>query len=162
METIHVLKDWINAAAEATNDFAAQALGVEQSIATCGIEIIDEPSCSDLEGSCLQLTCGETSIKVCFLSGEDILMKIARIMLAISSEDELSKKDMIDAIKEAINIISGGIKRRLNEQFIGGITLGLPLFMKREFMNEEHENRVIAKIVVAEMPVFLIAISNSG
>lgn len=149
------LKNWIHAAAEATNEFAEQALGIKES---CNIEIINDMSCRDMAGSSLLLHSSDTSIKVGFFSSDVVLMKIAKLILDIPSADELSRNDMIDAINEIINIISGGVKRRLNDQASGGISLGLPSFIEADYHDcKKNEETLFARMLIAEMPILLLA-----
>lgn len=150
------LQDWILAASEATNEFAEQALGIRGS---SNIEMMNDTSCRDMAGSSLLLHCSDMSVKVGFFSSDVVLMTIAKIILDVPSEDELSREEMIDAINETINIISGGVKRRLNDLANGGISLGLPLFIEADYDCKKNKGALFARMLIGEMPVLLLALA---
>jgi CheY-specific phosphatase CheX len=62
---------------------------------------------------------------------------------------------MIDAIKEVINIISGGIKCRLNDQISGGITLSIPFFLDGKEAQEKNQGALIENIIISGRPLSL-------
>ena len=155
MTTSYALEDFINAAAEAVGDFAGQMLGADNPIQFNKLEQMKEEKYHTLLGSYLALNCGDQLIKVYFLSSEEVLMNLVKRMLAMSPDEPLAREDMIDAIKEIINIISGGIKCRLNDHVNGGILLGLPSFIEGKSMQTKENGRITGQLFVAGMPVFL-------
>ena len=144
---------WIKVAVEATNEFARQALCFEEHVSSSNMGLMEEET--PLSGSYLMLTCGEFQMEIGFLSSEKILMEIARILFVVTPEEVLPREDMIDAIKEVINIISGGVKCRLNDQISGGITLSIPFFLEGKDVQEKNQDALIENIIVAGMPVSL-------
>lgn len=155
MSNTEGLERFIVAAVEAMSDFSIQMLGAEDSIDPDSMEPIKEWDSHACLGSYLPLNCGEDLIEVGFMSSEDVLRVIVKRMLELSGEEDLPRDDMIDATKEIINIISGGIKCRLNEKVDGGILLGLPSFSEKPCCDLKKNNTLVGKLHVANMPVFL-------
>lgn len=148
------LQEWIHAEAEAVADFSQEILGIPISIDAADIEWTDKELCQSFMGAYLELSADEEKIKIFFLSNEEVLMTLAKLMLLISPQDTLSQEDMMDAIKEVVNIISGGIKSRMNERMSGRLLLGLPSFSEKNVIPHQKEV-LIGKVLVANMPLFL-------
>ncbi|MDR3443005.1 MAG: chemotaxis protein CheX [Legionella sp.] len=149
-----ILEEWIQAQAEAVADFSQEILGVPGSIHVAPIEWMDKELCLSLMGASLELSNNEQLIKILLLSNEEVLTKIAKLMLMSTPGELLSQADMMDAIKEVVNIISGGIKSRMNERMGGGILLGLPYFSQKNLISQEADV-LIGKVSVANMPIYL-------
>lgn len=155
MNCTNALDSWIHAAAEAAHDFSGQMLGLDESDNVYDIKRVYDDVSDSLPGSCIALSCGEDLIEISFLSQEEVLTKIGRLMLVMSPEEELRREDMMDAIKEAINIISGGVKCRLNNEVTGGILLGLPTYSEQKKIHNTGKESIAGMIHVANMPVLL-------
>ena len=54
--------------------------------------------------------------------------ELARALLCMEPEDELSDEDMADAMNEVANIVGGGVKRRMVD-VDPSLKLGLPVFI---------------------------------
>ena len=162
MATTHALMDWLNATNDTIGEHLGPMLGVEHLVDSHRMDLINDSDIDAIMGSYLLLNCANThSIKVSFLSSEDVLMQIAKKILGLSPTDELSRDDMIDAIKEVINIISGGVKSRLNHQVSGGIALGLPFFVDKTDDFPKSEDTLFGKIIISGMPIYL-SVSNAA
>lgn len=153
-----LLQDFVQAAGEATVEYTKMSFGIENGITPDRFELIENDSPLPTSGSCLVLTVNDMSITVGLLSIEDNLMKMAKSILDLPVDQEISKEEMMDTVNEMINIISGGIKSRLNNKVEGGITLGLPKFIELDWDNY-HNAAAIAKILIDDMPVYLLASS---
>lgn len=119
---------WLTAAVNATNDFVINALD-EQYINSSSLDEAKRADPTQLSGAYLLLDCGAYQVEVGVLVDLENLMQITRKMLSLSPQAPLDREQMSDALNEIVNIISGGIKSRLNDQVEGGITLGLPRFL---------------------------------
>lgn len=119
---------WLNAAVDAVNDFVSMGLGEEGAQA-----LINDSSPVEnlkmLSGSSLVLSCSNEQIEIGLLADPQNIKMITQKMLSLSPEEGVDKEQMSDALNEALNIISGGIKSRLNDKADGGIVLGLPKFI---------------------------------
>lgn len=148
-----ILEEWIHAEAEAVADFSQEVLGIPVSVNVAPMEWTDKEVCQSFMGAGLELSNNEQMIKILLLSNEEVLIKIAKLMLMITPDEILSQADMMDAIKEVVNIVSGGIKSRMNERMGGGLLLGLPYFSQQNVIPQE--DVLIGKMSVANMPIYL-------
>lgn len=156
MLSTQTLDVWMSAASEAVNDFSVQMLGIEELNYFSNLEQINEELFVSLAGSYIQLNCGDSLVEVAFLSSDDVLLKIGKLMHKVAPADQLFRDDMIDAIKEVVNIISGGIKSRLNGQIEGGILLGIPMFSDNLQTYKQAKESLSGVVHLDDMRIYLL------
>lgn len=92
----------------------------------------------DLEG-CLSICCEKKCAQA-----------ITMNMLGFDSVDGISDEDICDATGEVVNMIMGGMKKRLHET-VSNIELSIPLVVKgRQLTNElgEGKQQILAKVQI--------------
>ncbi|WP_133137766.1 chemotaxis protein CheX [Legionella rowbothamii] len=147
---------WLTAAVDAVNDFVINGLG-DQDTEVFSLEYSRIQNPNQLSGSYLMLDCGTYQVEVGLLVDLENLNQITRKMLSLSSKEKLDKEQMSDVLNESINIISGGIKSRLNDHIEGGITLGLPRFLK----NTEESRKIAILLQYVSIGDLRLSISVS-
>lgn len=79
-------------------------------------------------GAYLNLSTPEEPIQVGVLVSPEGCQRLAKVLLGMEAEDEdLPAGDVSDAMCEIINMIAGGLKRRVSGEL--AVTLGLPIFV---------------------------------
>lgn len=133
------LTQWINSAAEAFHDFMGQLLMNDQEIGSDSLELFDGHDVHALgllAGASLFLEVEQgTTIALKILASKSALSELTHLMLNTSKHEPIEQEDIIDAIKEIVNIVSGGVKCRLNSEYNDSIVLGLPLYIEERIMN---------------------------
>lgn len=159
MSTLH-LKDWLTAMSEATAETASQTLSCESSADGCETkEQIDLPD--DVSGSFLTLFTEKDSVQVGIVANKKSLENMAKAMLCMGPEETVATADITDAIGEIINIVAGGVKRRLNEP-TGGIKLGLPMFVEGKVAQGESQEGAVSQIKIGESLAYLLVLRKKG
>ena len=116
------IERWIDAAEDATRELAVAALGCSvEANATRGTE---PPA--QLSGAYLQLLSDRQVVQVGLCGDEAALTHLAAGLLGL--DGPLSHADVTDAVGEIVNMVAGGIKRRLLPAY-PGLQLGLPVFI---------------------------------
>ncbi|WP_028383011.1 chemotaxis protein CheX [Legionella moravica] len=146
---------WIDVIAESASDYARQTLFKDLFHDSMNKNRITESNLTSLSGSYLLLTANKSDIELGFLSDESVLMDLARTILSVSPEVIIPRLDMMDAVNEVINIISGGVKSRVNDQITGGIVLGIPYFLEGDAVQKKIQQGAVETIDFAGMPVTL-------
>lgn len=115
--------DWMAATEHSVRELATIALGAEDCrIVGHGAEVPHDP------GAYLALLGKDTSLQVGLMASERDCQVLAKMLLGMAPEDEdLPASDLADAMCEMINVIAGGIKRRVSGTI--DLNLGLPLFV---------------------------------
>lgn len=156
MNTISI-DNWLTAMIEATDETATQTLGFE-SVAgkhTIGEQPVDKP------GSFISLASENDSVQIGLVSNKEGLELLAKSMLGMTPEEEIAQADITDAVGEIINIVAGGVKRRLNEQ-AGGMKLGLPMFIDGKIAQGGSQELACANLNLGNIPAHLLVLRKKG
>lgn len=136
-----LLTQWINAAAEAFNAFIIQSLLLEQEIGSDNLELMDGADVHTLgflSGASLCLNVEQNQmVEIKILAHESTLVSLTHLMLSAPIHEPIGKDDVSDAIREIVNIISGGVKCRLNAEYDDTIILGLPLYIDEQVLHDD-------------------------
>ncbi len=146
------MQDWINAMADATGELATSTLGFEG----CSIRETGSVYPDGMAGSLLSLTNTQDSIQVGILSTPEGCRNLAKSMLGMGPEEDLTDGDMADAVSEAINIVAGGVKRRLSGD--SPLQLGLPLFINGRIEPGDRQEPMFAKAMVGPIEICLVVL----
>lgn len=146
---------WLNATIEAVSDFVIN--GLEEPEAYVSVLDYSKIENSNIAGSYLTLSTKCNKIEIGLIVDHESLKKITMKMLCLSTDEMINKEQMSEALKEVTNIISGGIKSRLNDQVTGGIILGLPLFL--ENTKEARRNATLLRYIAVNDLSICISIS---
>lgn len=118
------LENWVVAVTGAMEESAVM-LG----FGSCTLEGHEDDVPGDLVGAHITIVGDHGAVHLAVLStaaGNDF---IARTMLMMEPDEELSQEDIADTVGEIANIVAGGVKGALS-QWDGGLKLGLPIFIK--------------------------------
>jgi Chemotaxis phosphatase CheX len=84
---------------------------------------------------------------------------LAKALLGMDpAEDDLPDPDVSDAMCEIINIVAGGLKRRINTEL--PVTIGLPIFVAGQPWPNAHQSVVERKLSVGEVPTSVILLTQ--
>lgn len=117
------LGDWLDAADRAFREIAETALGFETT------EFLSRKNSMprDLPGAYVPLFTDGSSLQVGIAGSLESCREIARALLCMEPDEELTHGDMADALGEIANIAAGVLKGHMAAQY-QSITLGLPIF----------------------------------
>lgn len=155
------LKDWMAAMIEATCESATQMLSIESKADTAELNEGAVSVPDGVLGSFISLVSEADTVQTGFLSNKEGLAILAKAMLGMTPEEEISDSDRTDAVSEIINVVAGGVKRRLNE-ITGGMKLGLPMFIEGKVAHGESQEVITAKLVLGSVPVYLTVLRKKG
>ena len=155
------LKEWMAATAEATCESASQMLAIQSNPDNASYKEDGKDLPENAQGSFISLVSEADTVQVGFLSTKEGLALLAKAMLGMTPEDELSDSDMTDAVGEIINVVAGGVKRRLNDS-TGGMKLGLPMFIEGKVAYGDSQEMMAAHILLGSVPVHLLVLRKKG
>ncbi len=135
---------WLDALTDAIEELASLNLGMDVAEAVRR----EEPSTDSRSTASIDLRCPTGSWRISIASDTDGCQTLARTLLGLEPEEEdLPDADVADAFGEVLNILAGGLKKRLSGAE-GDIFLGLPEVRIGEPMNAEYEGRVLASTAI--------------
>jgi hypothetical protein len=110
-------------------------------------------------GAYLGLVAQEEPIQVGLLCEPAGCQLLAKALLGMDAADEdLPAADVGDAMCEIINIVAGGLKRRVSGQL--AITLGLPIFVAGHPLPNQQQEISARQLKIGEVPVSLLVLTQ--
>jgi Chemotaxis phosphatase CheX len=119
------LNDWLEAMKKSASEFAQTTLGLP------GIVVSPESdslSWEDTIGAYVPWVSDDQSVQIGLITTPENCYQLARSLLGLTENDELTEEDMADAVREIVNILAG-----MSKSIIGGnvsaSNMGLPVFI---------------------------------
>lgn len=116
------LNPWIDAARLAVVDLARQALGAVAQVAPTAT-LVD-----GLAGALIPIVSDLEPVQIGLFSSAAGCEALARALLGSAPGDPVTRADVVDAIGEIVNMLSGNIKARV-ARYANHAALGLPTFV---------------------------------
>ncbi|MBU8921677.1 MAG: chemotaxis protein CheX [Bacteroidales bacterium] len=114
---------WLHAMSASLEELATGMLGFDGSSIT-GME---DGLPDKINGAHVAMISLHESLNVGLFADNKDCVSLAKAMLCMEEDDEISEEDVRDSMGEIVNIIAGGVKRRMIED-IPTIKIGLPVF----------------------------------
>jgi hypothetical protein len=151
-EDPNLVSTWLSAMVSSAEELATSTLGLD------GITEIESgfPSDKGFPGSYVALVGDDFNFEYGVAGSWESCATLGRALLFMEPDEELTDDDMADAINEVINIVAGGVKRRMTE-IDPGLKLGLPAFFNGTLHPTSHQEAAGSKIEIAGAEVYLLA-----
>lgn len=153
METEHFGR-WKKTAIEAIHEYASMSLSALSSFdSSLSDEISSDVDAEHLPGSIMTLTTKDKPVVIGMSADNMVLTALAKAITQSAEQAELNRAEVQDAMNEMLNVVCGGVKRRLNDTIPGGITLGIPEFYQQlpDLMSVPVQTRVF----IDQLPIYL-------
>jgi hypothetical protein len=126
------IENWLEAAEQALLEVALGALGAPDGhvLARAG----ESPSA--MSGAYLQLISDQEVVQLGVCAGDEGLRTLAGALLGISGD--VTAGDLQDAVAEIVNMVAGGLKRRMATAD-PGLRLGLPMWVQGHLVASERQ-----------------------
>lgn len=119
----------------------------------------ESPGYGTGHGAYLSLNTPEEPIQVGLLATPEDCQVLGKALLGMEPGDEdLADGDVSDAMCEIINMIAGGMKRRVVEEL--PITLGLPIFVSGHPLPNQHQEVSSRALTIGDVAVNLILLTQ--
>lgn len=146
---------WLEALIGALDEFALVALGLE-----CDASAPKPaPTNADLSGASVDITAGDVSVRVGFLSTAEGRLAITRAFLAFGPDEESPPEELVqDVIREIINVLAGGVKQRMTDTAPGDFWLGIPHELSGMSATGTAKNLASTELKLGGVPARLVTI----
>ena len=148
------VSDWVAAMADASTELAV-SLGID------GVELLgwhDLPP-TGMAGAYIPLLAEDQTLQLALLASPTGCADLARLLLGMEPDDEVSDADIADAVGELVNIVAGGVKQRLQDS-TGGLRLGLPVFIHGYVQPTQQLEISLASARIGEVEAHLMALRS--
>lgn len=99
-------------------------------------------------------------LQIGLFSSEDGCASIARALLGFSPTDKLSRADIVDAVNEVVNMLSGSIKSRV-PGYSTHAALGLPTFVLGPVECASGQEVAAVPVTVAGVQAFVFVVRSA-
>lgn len=145
------LNDWLESLKESTHDLLTTSLRFDGSAMN---DAGQKPS-DKRPGAYIAVLGEVNSMHLGLSSTPQGCRALARALLGMRSDEELTDGDAIDGVSEVMNIIAGKVKSRMTGRD-GSLRLGMPIFMDAPIQMRDNMERVVADLKVGPVPVQLL------
>ena len=141
------LRDWLQAAVNATEQVAETALACQAGPLPDGEALGD-----DFCGSHIALFSDAGSLQISLLSTPAGCAALSRELLGMTPDDgDLETAEVADAFGEIANLLAGSMKMQLSDK-VNGLSLGLPVFISGQIMRRRDEKIETSLLRVGDIP----------
>lgn len=157
MTTTVQLDKWLEAVEGGLRDLARDGMGHEHlEVVSHGTEIPE-----DMPGAFIPLLAPEESVQVGLVSSPEGGKAMARLLLQMGPNDELSQSDLTDALGEAANMLAGFVKRNMQDH-VASVHLGLPLYVNGHLETTERVRAVVTHLKMGDIPLAIIVLRSAA
>jgi hypothetical protein len=144
----------LDALTESTSELTSTVLG-GLSFEALG----DSADFSAKNGAYLGLVAQDEPIQVAILVDGPGGQRLSKALLAMEPADEdLSPSDVSDAMCEIINIIAGGLKRRVSQQM--SVTMGLPIFVSGHPLPNQQQAVLARALIIGDVSASVLLLTQ--
>ena len=149
-------QDWLEVLMSVTEEFAHDTLGFTSYEHLNSHDRAPESG----TGTYIPLVGARASLEMAIVSTDQGCRQLAGALLGMDAaeSEELPQDDVVDAFCEIINIVSGVVKQRVNEED-SSFNLGLPIFVQGQIRVMEHQGTAVAQVKMGDIPVQLVVVT---
>ncbi len=155
-----IWEPWLHAMTEAVGEIAETSLGydgcrvLEQaqygSVSTFGVPV---------RGAVISLCVREQILNLALYSDSSGCRRLAQAFLGMTEDEELPEPDVDDSLRELVNILAGGVKRRLPD-LAGELWLGLPASVTSQLEPGRSDDATLVNLSIGPVPVQVQLVQN--
>lgn len=145
---------WLDAARVAVVDIARQALGCG---AVCGE---DAPLPHDLAGALIPIVSNLPPVQIGLFASQAGCELLARALLGSGPQETLTRAEMVDAMGEIVNMLSGNVKARV-ARYANHAALGLPTFLQGTIEVQSNQQADVLPVTIGDAEAFVIVLHTA-
>ena len=147
--------DWLDALESELNALVTNAFGMPAVRAVA--RGVTPPAA--MEGAYLGLASSEGPIQVGLAASSAGCQAFARALMSMEPDaPPLSAADVADAVCEIVNMLSGGVQRRIRQKFGLEFQLGLPIFFHGHVQPTERLGVAVGEVRIGDFPAAVLVL----
>jgi hypothetical protein len=149
------IQEWLDCFKEATNDLAKSSLRFD------GVPPRETPGKGEQAnpGTYIAIMTDSSSMHLGITSTPQGVRVLARGLLGLRQDQELSDQEAVDGVSEMMNIVAGKVKSKMASRD-GTLQLGLPMFVQTPIQVNEQMERASADVTIGPVACQLLVFRN--
>jgi len=149
------IQEWLDCFKEATNDLANSSLRFD------GVPPRETPAKGEQAnpGTYIAIMTDSSSMHLGITSTPQGVRVLARGLLGLRQDQELSDQEAVDGVSEMMNIVAGKVKSKMATRD-GTLQLGLPMFVQTPIQVNEQMERASADVTIGPVACQLLVFRN--
>ncbi len=149
------IKEWLDCFKEATDELATSSLRFDGSPAR---EIPGKGEQAN-PGTYIAILTDTSSMHLGITSTPNGVRALARGLLGLRQDQEMSDQEAVDGVSEVMNIVAGKVKSKMAGRG-GTLQLGLPMFVQTPIQMNEQMERASAEVTIGPVACQLLVFRN--
>lgn len=146
------LQRWLQCFQDATRDLVSVSMRFDDAPAPKGKaqpKAAAKPATP--EGAYIAVLGQDASLHLGICASPDGFRTLARALMGVRRDQELSDQDVADGANEVMNILAGKVKSKMTGDD-GSLRLGLPMFVSGEIQMTAGMEREVAEVAIGPVP----------
>ena len=148
---------WVDAMSASLEELATGMLGFDGSSIT-GME---DTLPDKIKGAHVAMISMTDSLNIGLFADDEECTALAKALLCMEEDEEISEEDIIDSMGEIANIIAGGVKRRMVDD-IPTIKIGLPVFFSGHMAPGKNTDSSVVNVMIGPIAARLFLIIDAN
>ena len=146
---------WIDAMTQSIGEVSRDLLGFGESAVIRTTTKIP----SDMRGAHIAVVSLRDSLQIGLTAENEDCLKLAGALLGMEPDAGIPQGDVADAVGEIINVVAGGMKRRLIEHD-PNLSIGLPIFFQGHLKAPANIDSLLVEVSLGSVPAKFFMIRN--
>lgn len=134
----------------------AESIGLD----SCTEVGVREGAPRGLKGAHIALIGDSINVQLLLQGTDTSNLALARAMLGMEEDEELSEEDAAECVCELANQLAGCVQRRAKQ--LGDLKIGLPVFVNGDVESTQSQVTTTTDVTFGEVPVSLVLVSPSN
>lgn len=148
-------KDWLEGLKKAADELLKTSLRFDRnSLADSGKDAPAAPT-DGQPGAYIAVLGEANAMHLGLATSHEGCRALARGLLGMRTDQELSDKDAVDGVSEVMNIIAGKVKSQMSDRD-HSLRLGMPIFMQEPIQMRDGMERLVAEVTIGPVPCQLM------
>ena len=148
-------KDWLEGLKKAADELLKTSLRFDRDSLGEGGKAAGPAPVDGQPGAYIAVLGDANSMHLGLSTSPDGCRALARGLLGMRSDEELSDKDAVDGVSEVMNIIAGKVKSQMADRD-HSLRLGMPIFMEQPIQMRDDMERLVAEVKIGPVPCQLM------
>jgi len=152
------IQEWLQGLKDAAQELLGTSLRFDRAAEAASAKKGGKNAAPEIEpesGAYIAVLGEANSMHLGIASSREGCRALARGLIGMRSDEEISDKDAIDGMSEVMNILAGKVKGQMSDHD-HSLRLGMPIFMEQPIQMRDNMERVTSNVNIGPVPCQLL------